>query len=126
MPPTLVAVAACCDFHILQVRGSEFSFSVAFVVILSKMSCLSFLLLSRQFSRCPSILELLIRINSFCGYRFKHTNTPANLVMLYFEEPDTAAHVFGPESVEVLDYIQKVVIYLFIFICLLACSLFMQ
>ena len=34
--------------------------------------------------------------------------------MLYFEEPDTTAHAFGPESVQVLDYIQKVLIYLFI------------
>lgn len=28
--------------------------------------------------------------------------------MLYFEEPDTAAHTFGPESAQVLSYIQKV------------------
>ena len=35
--------------------------------------------------------------------------------MLYFEEPDTTAHAFGPESVQVLDYIQKVLIYLFIY-----------
>ncbi|KAJ9598241.1 hypothetical protein L9F63_011062 [Diploptera punctata] len=39
---------------------------------------------------------------------FKHTRTPANLVMLYFEEPDTSAHSFGPESTEVLGYIQRV------------------
>jgi hypothetical protein len=36
--------------------------------------------------------------------------------MLYFEEPDTAAHAFGPESAQVLDYIQKVLIYLFIYL----------
>jgi len=36
--------------------------------------------------------------------------------MLYFEEPDTAAHAFGPESVQVLNYIQKVLIHLFIYI----------
>ena len=35
--------------------------------------------------------------------------------MLYFEEPDTAAHAFGPESVQVLNYIQKVLVYLFIY-----------
>jgi len=35
--------------------------------------------------------------------------------MMYFEEPDTAAHAFGPESVQVLDYIQKVLIYLSFF-----------
>jgi hypothetical protein len=28
--------------------------------------------------------------------------------MLYFEEPDTTAHTFGPESAQVLSYIQKV------------------
>jgi hypothetical protein len=28
--------------------------------------------------------------------------------MLYFEEPDTTAHAFGPESAQVLNYIQKV------------------
>jgi hypothetical protein len=28
--------------------------------------------------------------------------------MLYFEEPDTTAHSFGPESAQVLSYIQKV------------------
>ena len=38
--------------------------------------------------------------------------------MMYFEEPDTAAHAFGPESVQVLNYIQKVLIYLFLFIYL--------
>ncbi|XP_069680356.1 ectonucleotide pyrophosphatase/phosphodiesterase family member 5-like [Periplaneta americana] len=39
---------------------------------------------------------------------FKHASTPANLVVLYFEEPDTTAHTFGPESPQVLSYIQKV------------------
>lgn len=29
---------------------------------------------------------------------FTHPKTPANLVMLYIEEPDAMAHVFGPES----------------------------
>lgn len=29
--------------------------------------------------------------------------TPANLVMMYFEEPDWDAHIFGPDSVEVSD-----------------------
>lgn len=36
--------------------------------------------------------------------------------MLYFEEPDTAAHAFGPESAQVLNYIQKVLIYLYIYL----------
>lgn len=39
---------------------------------------------------------------------FEHSGTPSNLVMLYFEEPDTTAHTFGPESAQVLSYIQKV------------------
>ncbi|XP_063239262.1 ectonucleotide pyrophosphatase/phosphodiesterase family member 5-like [Bacillus rossius redtenbacheri] len=34
--------------------------------------------------------------------------TPANLVMLYVEEPDASAHVFGPESQQVLKQIAKV------------------
>lgn len=32
---------------------------------------------------------------------FNHEKTPANLVMLYIEEPDGSAHVYGPDSVEV-------------------------
>ncbi|PSN31416.1 Ectonucleotide pyrophosphatase/phosphodiesterase family member 5 [Blattella germanica] len=38
---------------------------------------------------------------------FKHRTTPANLVMLYFEEPDTSAHSYGPESIEVIGFIQR-------------------
>lgn len=30
-----------------------------------------------------------------------HETTPANLVMLYFEQPDGQSHIFGPESMEV-------------------------
>lgn len=29
---------------------------------------------------------------------FTHDKTPANLVMLYFEEPDGHGHIYGPES----------------------------
>lgn len=32
---------------------------------------------------------------------FNHEKTPANLVMLYMEEPDTNGHYYGPESSEV-------------------------
>lgn len=32
---------------------------------------------------------------------FTDEKTPANLVMLYFEEPDEHAHAFGPDSAEV-------------------------
>lgn len=34
-------------------------------------------------------------------------NKPANLVMVYFEEPDTHGHAFGPNSPTVLDLISK-------------------
>ncbi|KAK5640611.1 hypothetical protein RI129_011422 [Pyrocoelia pectoralis] len=32
---------------------------------------------------------------------------PANLVMLYFEEPDTHGHAFGPKSKEVVEMLQR-------------------
>lgn len=35
---------------------------------------------------------------------FSDEKTPANLVMMYFEEPDEHAHAFGPESVEVREF----------------------
>lgn len=31
----------------------------------------------------------------------QHPKTPANLVMLYFEQPDDAGHKHGPESKQV-------------------------
>lgn len=31
---------------------------------------------------------------------FSNDKTPANLVMMYFEEPDEHAHAFGPDSAE--------------------------
>lgn len=37
-----------------------------------------------------------------------HPQTPANLVFLYFEEPDATAHVFGPDSHEVQEMLIKV------------------
>jgi ectonucleotide pyrophosphatase/phosphodiesterase family protein 5 len=36
-----------------------------------------------------------------------HPKKPANLVMLYFEEPDTHAHIFGLDSNIVDNLIQK-------------------
>nr|CAD7448526.1 unnamed protein product [Timema bartmani] len=38
-----------------------------------------------------------IRVDTVIGW-ILHRSTPANLVMLYFEEPDRRAHAFGPES----------------------------
>lgn len=32
---------------------------------------------------------------------------PANLVMLYFEEPDSSSHIYGPESNVVTNIIKK-------------------
>jgi len=37
-----------------------------------------------------------------------HPEKPANLVMLYMEEPDTHAHAFGSESPEVTEQIKNV------------------
>lgn len=36
-----------------------------------------------------------------------HDKTPANLVFMYFEEPDTHAHAFGPESQTITDLVAK-------------------
>lgn len=33
-------------------------------------------------------------------------NTPANLILLYFEEPDSHGHVFGPNSEQVTEQIK--------------------
>ncbi|XP_014277015.1 ectonucleotide pyrophosphatase/phosphodiesterase family member 5 isoform X1 [Halyomorpha halys] len=38
---------------------------------------------------------------------FVHPETPANLVMMYFEEPDSESHAFGPGSPEVLEQIRR-------------------
>nr|CAD7394866.1 unnamed protein product [Timema cristinae] len=38
-----------------------------------------------------------IRVDTVIGW-ILHKSTPANLVMLYFEEPDRRAHAFGPEG----------------------------
>lgn len=38
---------------------------------------------------------------------FIHPITPANLVMMYFEEPDAESHAFGPGSPEVLEQIRR-------------------
>lgn len=32
---------------------------------------------------------------------FTHKKTPANLVMMYIEQPDTYSHVYGPKSIQV-------------------------
>lgn len=37
-----------------------------------------------------------------------HSETPANFVMMYFEEPDSHSHGFGPDSPENLEQIQRV------------------
>lgn len=34
---------------------------------------------------------------------FQHPSTPANLVMAYFEEPDSHGHAFGPDSPQNLE-----------------------
>lgn len=36
---------------------------------------------------------------------FTHSETPANLVMLYINQPDNAAHRFGPDSIQVIIFI---------------------
>ncbi|XP_069680355.1 bis(5'-adenosyl)-triphosphatase enpp4-like isoform X2 [Periplaneta americana] len=38
----------------------------------------------------------------------EHPETPANLVFLYYEEPDKTAHVYGPESPQVRDVLAKI------------------
>ncbi|XP_034245410.1 ectonucleotide pyrophosphatase/phosphodiesterase family member 5-like isoform X2 [Thrips palmi] len=38
---------------------------------------------------------------------FTHKETPANLVMLYFEEPDFHGHAFGIDSLEVRDQVKR-------------------
>nr|CAD7263357.1 unnamed protein product [Timema shepardi] len=47
-----------------------------------------------------------IRVDTVIGW-ILHRSTPANLVMLYFEEPDRRAHAFGPESPVVITHIEK-------------------
>jgi len=39
---------------------------------------------------------------------FKNDEKPANLVMAYFEEPDSTGHVKGVESQEVTDQVVRV------------------
>nr|CAD7394864.1 unnamed protein product [Timema cristinae] len=46
------------------------------------------------------------RVDMALGW-FLHPVTPANLVMLYFEEPDASSHIFGPESPQVLKQLAK-------------------
>lgn len=38
---------------------------------------------------------------------FTDKKTPANLVMLYFEEPDGRGHVYGPESQVVNSFYRR-------------------
>jgi len=38
----------------------------------------------------------------------KHKNKPANLVYAYFEEPDSIAHLKGPDSQETKNQIVRV------------------
>lgn len=37
----------------------------------------------------------------------KDPEKPANLVMLYFEQPDTIAHIYGPNSEQIAEVIRK-------------------
>ncbi|CAG2060684.1 unnamed protein product, partial [Timema podura] len=46
------------------------------------------------------------RVDTAIGW-FLHPVTPANLVMLYIEEPDASSHIFGPESQQVLKQLAK-------------------
>lgn len=39
---------------------------------------------------------------------FKNPQTPANLVMLYFEQPDEDSHPYGPDSNQTSEQIKKV------------------
>lgn len=39
---------------------------------------------------------------------FNHPITPANFVMLYFEEPDGMSHAFGPGSPQMKEQIKRV------------------
>lgn len=47
-------------------------------------------------------LEFHDRVNFAFEY-MQHPKTPANLVMLYFEQPDEAGHKFGSDSAQVRD-----------------------
>lgn len=33
--------------------------------------------------------------------------SPANLIMIYFEEPDMHSHIYGPESIQVLNILKQ-------------------
>ena len=46
---------------------------------------------------------------------FFDAETPANLVFLYHEQPDSAGHAYGPDSPYVLEELKKVCLNLFIF-----------
>ena len=37
-----------------------------------------------------------------------HPKTPANLIFLYFEQPDETAHHFGPDSDQVNDQLRRI------------------
>ncbi|XP_076054894.1 bis(5'-adenosyl)-triphosphatase enpp4-like isoform X2 [Oratosquilla oratoria] len=39
---------------------------------------------------------------------FTHNKTPANLVMLYFDQPDVVGHAYGPDSKEVTAALKKI------------------
>lgn len=48
-----------------------------------------------------------IRVSTVMSW-FKDPKTPANFVMMYFEEPDADSHAFGPDSAQNLKQIQRV------------------
>lgn len=50
-----------------------------------------------QFNESMSWIE---RVDTAISW-LTHKKTPANLVMFYIEEPDTQAHMYGPDSEKV-------------------------
>lgn len=42
-------------------------------------------------------MPLMERVDTALSW-FVHEKTPANLVMLYIEEPDTQSHMWGPDA----------------------------
>ncbi len=47
------------------------------------------------------------RINTTMSWLL-HEQTPANLIFMYFEQPDSASHSFGIHTVQLLDQIKRV------------------
>ncbi|XP_055326227.1 bis(5'-adenosyl)-triphosphatase enpp4-like [Sitodiplosis mosellana] len=47
------------------------------------------------------------RVDIVMGW-FTHKETPANLVMMYIEQPDSDAHKFGPDSLQAMEKVSEV------------------